>query len=716
MPPAALVAVFAAAWAHGAFPPLPRPLPVQDEPSVGPIDCKQCPWGPRPGAPGLETGLWPIDQLVGLSVDWFGADKTRGWLERGALSLQKNVYRKYYIESGYFLIQLPPAGSADIRNDHMIWIPKDPSQDPRVIFMGDIHRLSEAGAGTHDAIVEALLSGDRDLLRYAGRTIFDSKLTLREWNYSIMEQGFDGTQGPDERGRRPWYYKFRQSGLTKLRVEGGIGESVRIGDLPLFAGGALTVEAGASYRSWGLRKDAVPRAKLGLWGKVPYAPNTSFGLSAIQGWHAEGGVFETEFRAGIFHGVGDRTFGAIGYHRRSGPDPWSREGAASGAQVFYSPSHMVSIFLSYERAAFSGEKDDQRFLVGVDLMAARHAADPAGWAESVLGEPPIREAELEAFHALAGAGLDSLESSRGAQDALDRLRAEGLRNAPDFMLILPGGAYVALPPALLLEGAREIERWEFNHPAPGTDPPVPGWALTEVPPRAASEVIGELIRPLPPEEISRAREIAGPGLERQLAQVLLIHASNVRRSVDFRVAQAATFLGIAAQKARQDPYARTTGRDGRAELIWRRLSRLARPRQDALLETLARAAAWLGQEFRLEGARLEARLKTYGKDRLETAQGLPGWPKGLRISVQDDAWAPILAGHGERFLAALISPFKEKAAGKPLIVSVGYVPLPGSVRLRQTEPGRFYLELPAPGRGREDLLRRALESIRAALE
>src|SRR5687767_13300295 len=94
------------------------------------------------------TGFWPVDALYGLAVDTAGRKRVDGWTERGLKSLERNLYRKYYIEGGLFLLQLPAPGSPP-GDDHFVYIPKDPSADPRVIFMKDIHKLAEASGGTH---------------------------------------------------------------------------------------------------------------------------------------------------------------------------------------------------------------------------------------------------------------------------------------------------------------------------------------------------------------------------------------------------------------------------------------------------------------------------------------------------------------------------------------------------------------------------------------
>ncbi len=695
---------------------VPPTLPPPDSTELGPLPDGTLPSRGRHAAL-PEFGFCPLDLAYGLSIDWFGRDRTDAWIKKGLESLEKNLYRKYYIEGGLFLIQLPDPNDPTPDNDHMFYIPNNPGDDPRVIFMKDIHRLEESGRGMTRDILRSLLEGDKDLLKLAGRAMFDSKFNTREWNFVLGEKNFTG-----DKDNRPYYYKFRQSGFTKIKFEAGLGHSLQLGDAPVYLGGSLGVEAHAKYRSSGLGKDAVPRAKIGLWGKLPFSSGTSWGLTAIQGWHAEGGVFETEFRAGLFHGTGSSSLGAMAYKRITGRDPLSREGDATGAQVFWSPSETVSFYLSYERSESRGSKDDQRFLLGVDFLGRRNnTADVAGWTRRLLG--PVETPEtLKAFYGLCRAGAETIPARLDPQGLMSALRLRELESLRDFVLLLPGGGYLVLKPGELLESARAIERWAFSHPPDRREPPLPGWATVEVQPRPGPEVVRELLRRIPPAELDGATGGVTPALVAHLERMLLIHAAAVRRNVDFRVSQATLLLATVARQARDDPLARNSSYydDPEAAGLWVRISRSRQRDLEDFVKTLGRASAWIKQEFGHEAEKLTTLLSAHGADRIAAAQKAPGWPPNLEVFAHRDFWPPVLAGYGEAFVGALLTPFYERAKAPDapqLGVTLGYIPLPSSIRLKRLSPGSYYLEIPEPRPeiGRRAMLDFALPYIREAL-
>lgn len=721
--------LFAAAALWGAVFPVaaqisvPAPAGPQDRPVLDPITCPLCPGeGIVPPTPRPDIGIWPVEQAYFVSVDWFGRERTDKWVQKGLDSLRKNIYRKYYIEKGYFLIMLPSDSSRDREMDHFFYISEDPKSEPQIIFMKDIHRLEESGRGLSQSIITAMLEGDTDLIRLAGRTLFDSKFTAKEWSYDLHQMHF-GSTGPGE-SSRPYYYKFRQNGLTKIKVEGGVGGSLQLGNAPYYVGGSLGMEASAKfkYRQSELAKDAVPRAKIGFWGKVPFIPNASFGLNALQGWHAEGGIFETEIRAGLFHGMGNATLGAVAYRRITGEELLSSAQRAVGGKIFYSPSAAVSLFLSYERSRGSSqEKDEQVFLFGVDLAGRNtRAADPALWARTILGEKETA-AGRAAFFSLCqdGAGLLAKKPAR-AQELLDGLRLSELSRLSDFTLALPGGLFLRLSPQELMEAAGSMERWTFLNAPRGVDARIPGWPGMEAAPRKGSEVVSRLLERIPRKDLRAALEFADPALSAQVAPIILIHAAAARRTVDFRVTQALMFLALTVEKA-ADPFARLTGDDPEAEQVWFRITRESRSQLLTSKEPLRQAGGWLKREFEEDGEKLSLYLAGYGRERLRLAQAGPAWPKNLTLSVADEDWAPLLAGYGEGYFAAIVDPFRQHAAkhGSSVTqITLTYWPLPSSsIHLRKIGSD-YYVALPPPDHRRspQETLHNALELIHSALK
>lgn len=659
-----------------------------------------------------QTGFWPADQLYRISLDWFGQERTEDWLQKGLKSLEKNIYRKYYIEGGYFLVPMqgPEASAAD-REWAMLFVPLDPGNDPRVAFMKDIDKLEESAEGMHQAIRRAQETGDADLIQHAGGALFDSKFTKREWSYKVSESRL---------GRKPYYYKIDQRNFTELKAESGVGGSLQAGDAPLYFGGSLGAEGSLKFslKVREFTEDAVPRAKVGAWGKVPFVENTGFGLSALQGWRAKDGVFETELRAGLFHGSGAGTAGLLAYRRTSGGDFLSRDGVATGAQAFYSPSEAVNIFLTWERSEADGKKAEQRFLAGVD-MVSRKAADVEGLAAALAAGDGEAAGDILA---LADAGLAALASprreKRDAQSILNVLRGALLDRQQGLVLDLPGGVGLVTSPRAVLEAARAMEKQEFRSTPASGDPPIPGWALVETPNWGPKDAMRQLLRKVQAGDLDRARQAAGGRLEERMAAVVMIHASAIRRNVDYRVIQAALLLAAVAQEASDNP-SRRAGGGGDGRRLWQRMTRLSRAEQAELAQELARAGAWVRQEFRLEGEKLRARLKAHGKDRLREARESPSWPAGLEADVSENAWPGLLTGYGEDFLPALLAPAAEHLQSKPgtLTVRFGHVPIAGSPRVRRISKSELYVELPIPDQGesRTETLKGAASAVRSAL-
>lgn len=692
-------------------------------PGVGPVGGHDQPWQPQLPDPIELTGFWPIDQLYGLSVDTFGRDRTEKWVKDGLKSLEKNLYRKHYIEQGYFLILLPlPGAPRDPGDDHMFFVPKDPANDPRVIFMKDIHRLAEGAGGMHESIVQSLLAGDKDLLKLAGHTMFDSKFTVKDWSYALGGKDFDPTKGKD----RLYYYKFRQNGMTKIKLEAGIGKALQLGDAPIFIGGSVGVEAQAKlkYRLGELSRDAAPRAKLGVWGKMPWVEGASWGLSAIQGWHADDGRFENEFRVGVFQGSGQSTLGAVAYRRVSGADPFSPDSRALGGQLYYSPSDAIAFFLSGERVQSSGAQDEAKLLLGIELLA-RARADPSRWADEILGEKTAYErAEREAFFALAWKGSLYLRDGARAGDALESPSPEGLlrllretelESVEEFRLLLPGGVVLSAPPLAVLEAACSIEAKRFWLSNGGSE--IPGWPGPHCRPLDDKEAVRELLGRLPADALSQVERNAAPWFHEQMARVILIHASAVRRGVDLRVTQSGALMLTVLEKAAADPYAKLEGSEGRE--LWTLAAGLGRERLSAMSAMLGRALRWLRQEHALEGRKWTAELAGYGRWLLEESARSPAWPRGFSASAQrDEDWAPILAGHGQQFAESLLAVFRAKAQSAPLSLRIFASPLPGQVRVRKHAEGSYSLEIPAakPGMDHEKYLRESLATVEAALK
>jgi len=548
----------------------------------------------------------------------------------------------------------------------------------------------------HQGIVQALLNGDEDLLKLAGHTAFDSKYTVREWSHTVGEKEIPGIG----HGKQPYYYRFRQSGLTRVRVEGGVGQAWQLGDAPYYVGAALGVDASARVRlRSGFTQDAVPRAKFGVWGKVPFVPGTSFGLSAIEGFHANGGTFETEFRAGVYTGSGESTFGLVGYHRMSGSNiRYDEGGNGTGAQASFSPDGVFAFFVNYDRATTAG-KTDQTWLAGVELLA-RRKSDPTAWARQAAG-PGAGEAAVAALLDLARAGYSAIDKGADARETLDALRARALETEAPLVLRLPDGPLV-VSAGDLLEAARAVEKWRFGRASRDAQV-LPGWARREVNARSPEEALAALAggRHVPP----------------QLLPVLLIHASGLRRGVDFRAAQATLFLTACARTAHDDPYADVLAGEERAVFMWRRLAVLGRARLGKAVAELTSVGNRLREDLACEGEKLENALRAYGVERLEAARAQPSWPRQLDASVSDDAWGPILGDFGERTFAEVLSLFEEAAADKPVSVTIVATPVRGNSSARRLAPGRYFVDfrVPPPTRPAEELRADLLKAVAAAL-
>lgn len=659
--------------------------------------------GPKDGKEGKDKKhelAWPLSKLYGISESLFGRERSDSFLRKGMDSLRKTAYWKYIIGKGYFL--LPPYDPADPQprlHDPTLYLPSDPKRDPRVILMRDLIRTGSSAAGVTKAVREAQASGDKDLVNLAGKSIFDSNLTRRRWDQDWAEKKF---------GDKPYYYKLRQRGGNRLNLEGGLGGALQIANSPYFVGGSVGGELDGKYsfRRNEFLPDAVPKVKVGAWGKVPFLTGTSFGLSALQAYHTRrGGIFETELRAGLFHGSGNSALGAIAYQRISGEEIFSDKGRTTGAKLYYSPSEAVAYFLSYERREVDSLKSDpeEKYLAGVEFLAGREWLRMDQMAEEFLGE---RGSEgLKDLYSGARTALSYLSSPQGAKDTnpqglINALRAKAMEDDPPLALELSAGNKIELPAGALIETARSMERWSRKNPS-GQEAPIPGWALVEVPPMKGEDAVRSLAKGLPAGHPTGAAE-----------EILLISASAERRNADYRATQTLMFLTAALKAVTQDAAVKRTSDSTEGKDLLAALNSLDTNQRRQFEKRLAKASVWVGQEYELEGRKLAERLKAYGKNWLKAAMGSSDWPSGLSVEVAPEIWPGLLAGYGEPFLYKLLEPLRESAKGR-LSVRLDSSPLPDTPRVIRRSGSEISIQLPFPPEGKspEEILGEVLAKI-----
>jgi len=265
-----------------------------------------------------------------------------------------------------------------------------------------------------------------------------------------------------------------------------------------------------------------------------------------------------------------------------------------------------------------------------------------------------------------GRGQASPEAS------LDAMRRKALESAPAPRLGLEG-EWTA---SKLLESARSLERWRFNRPIPNQDPPIPGWAPSEVPPRSETELFGQ-----------------DPVVARRAAAIVSIHASALRRSIDHDVTRALMLLGAMTK----DPSADATQQRG-ADSLRSLLAHMSVRQKQEAHQNFKRASGWLAQEFRNEGEKLDTVLRSYGKERLQEFTRSCDWPSNLRVQVQDEHWPGILAGYGDDVVFGLVRTLKQAFKGSQQSLAVHFIffPMPGPVNVRPTSRNAYLVEFRPP--------------------
>jgi len=233
-------------------------------------------------------------------------------------------------------------------------------------------------------------------------------------------------------------------------------------------------------------------------------------------------------------------------------------------------------------------------VAGAELLRGRDPASVAIMAEDILGPNPEDKA-LEALYADTGQGLDTLASpgKPDSQGLMDRLRSRILEQGQPLVVEPAPGRQVSIPLSRLLEAARAIEKWNYSGFAT-EDRDLPGWALSDPLPRRGEEAMRDLLE-----------GTAGEIVERDV----LVYASALRRSVDFRATQAALFLEAMAKRVAEAQALRFPFHPAQAEEKLAALKRLSPGQAKEIQGLLSRASCWLRQEFKLEGKKLEKRLK-----------------------------------------------------------------------------------------------------------
>jgi len=79
-----------------------------------------------------------------------------------------------------------------------------------------------------------------------------------------------------------------------------------------------------------------------------------------------------------------------------------------------------------------------------------------------------------------------------------------------------------------------------------------------------------------------------------------------------------------------------------------------------------------------DDAALAGKFKAYGKASLQALESAPAWPKGLRVSVDEEAWLPLMSSYGDGNFFDLVERMKEKYKASPrpggLSVVISYDP------------------------------------------
>ncbi|MEK7858844.1 MAG: hypothetical protein AAB320_06840 [Elusimicrobiota bacterium] len=265
---------------------------------------------------------------------------------------------------------------------------------------------------------------------------------------------------------------------------------------------------------------------------------------------------------------------------------------------------------------------------------------------------PTEEAIVGRLFAMADAELRG-SLTRALAPQIDALLAQQVYDRPK----IAGAILGSLPAA-----AADALRRRFGADLAGLLPPA-GSSPAQIREFLVTRLTGEVLGALHNEY--------GPELAKAVAAMTSWAGDVMRREINMTLIQ----LMLASEELNRlsVDHGRKAG-DLSVQMAMSSFDKLDERAKRKASQRLRGAKESLAEETAFEEIRLSDKLTAYGKSRLESLTLAPGWPRGLQVKVEDEAWPTLLTSYGDSSLFAFVSRlagvYKPKADGSPTLVEI----------------------------------------------